>query len=495
VSVAALRFFPLVFAGASLVLKNSDSHLYHTSCIIDRMLFLRRYLFWLAAIHAGFAGAFAAEAVKTGGPSSLVDSLPERNLPELDALLKEALVSAPTVLIRRWEAEQSAQNARVSRSPMLPNARASVSAGMILEQRDDGGRKSDRTVEAVLYNVGVSQPVFHWGALSKNYQVAKLTHAISERNVDETRRLLAVDLRRRYFDWVIASGSVTLARKNLDELNRQLAYAKKQVEEGFAASTASGLIVTQITTAEINLQRLENDRDILARNLARLIGVTVDKLPKMVNELPKPPEIDGLVKALSVDAPGESSVRLQNAEDSVRMETLRYQVEKTRLKPKLGMSFSVGQDNRNPDNNALGPKALVTSWNAFATIDWQLFDGFAAKASQRASLARLRSYEQDLEVLAKQETDERRADVSKLQLSWRNLQQAEILFSGAQAGVNAADKDVAAGWVPASEADLLRQSADAALQAVNVARADFYTTLATYFSNRGIDPALQVAAR
>ena len=177
------------------------------------------------------------------------------------------------------------------------------------------------------------------------------------------------------------------------------------------------------------------------------------------------------------------------------METLRYQVEKTRLKPKFGLSFNVGQDNRNEQNDPIGEKALITTWSAFTTVDWQLFDGFGAKAAQRASLARLRSYEEDLEMVAKQEADERRADVSKLQLSWRNLQQAESAFSMAQSSVNAADKDVAAGWVPAGEADLLRQSADAALQAVNVARADFYTTLATYFSNRGIDPALQVAAR
>ncbi len=378
---------------------------------------------------------------------------------------------------------------------MLPNARASVSAGVILEQRDDGGKKSDRNIQAVLYNLSVSQPLFRWGEYSKNYQVSKLAHAISERNVEETRRLLAVDLRRRYFDWVIASGSLSLARKNLDELNKHLAFAKKQVEDGFAASTASGLIVAQITTAEISIQRLESDRNILAGNFARLAGVSVDKLPKAVSELPKPPEIDAVVKALSMNTPGESSVRLQNAEDSVRMETLRYQVEKTRLKPKLGLNLSVGQDNRTPDNNVLGPKALVTSWSALATVDWQLFDGFSAKAAQRASLARLRSYEEDLDMVAKQDADERRADVSKLQLSWRNLQQAEIIFTAAKSSVNAADKDVAAGWVPASEADLLRQGADAALQSVNVARADFYTTLATYFSNRGVDPALQVAAR
>jgi outer membrane protein, multidrug efflux system len=401
------------------------------------------------------------------------------------------LSDAPTVLIRRWEAEQAVQNARGARAPMLPSARASLSGGMIFEQRDDGGAESDRTLEAILYNVGVSQPVYHWGALSKNYEVSKLARAISARNVDETRRLLAVDLRRRYFDLVIATGALELARKGLRELQRQRAFAEKQVEDGFAPSTATGTVVAQITAAEINIQRLESDRDVLARNLARVVGVSVEKLPVPVEELPKPAELDAILKTLSPQAVAAApSVRLQNAEDSLRMENLRYEIEKTRLKPRLGVNLSVSQDNRNPDNNLLGPKSLITSWNAFATVDWQLFDGFAAKSSQRATLARVRAYEQDLELLTRQEADDRRADVARLQLSWKNLQQAELALSGARGSVSAVEKDVAAGWVPASDADLMRQLADATLQSANVARADFYTTLATYFSNRGLDPAV-----
>jgi outer membrane protein TolC len=380
----------------------------------------------------------------------------------------------------------------MARAPMLPRASAYASGGMILEQRDDSGVESDRTLAAVLYNVSVYQPIFRWGEYSKNYQVSKLARAISARNVDETRRLLAVDLRRRYFDLVLATGSVALARKSLAELDRQLAFAKKQVEDGFAASTASGLIDAQITAAKISLQRLENDRDILSRNLSRLAGVPIESLPAVVVELPKPTGIDAVVKTLSPESGAVTSVRLQNAEDTVRMERLRYQIEKTRLLPKLGASFSASQDDKNTENDPLGQKALVTSWNAFATVDWLLFDGFSAKASQRASLARLRAYEEDRDQVARLESDERRADVARVQLSWRQLEQAELAHSGAAGAVTALEKDVAAGWIPESEVELARQSADSALQSVNAARADFYTTLATYFSNRGRDPAVRL---
>lgn len=491
-------FFPLVFGGADLVLKNFPVRLFLIHHVIARMSFLRPYFLWLVAVQlAGIGLAMAAETVSPPGEVSipLLQALPERSLPGLDALLKQGLNEAPTILIRRWESDQALENTRIARAPMLPNATASVSGGMILEQRDDGGVKSDRSLAAVLYNVGVTQPLFHWGALSKNYEVSKLARAISSRNVAETRRLLAVDLRRRYFDFVIATGALELARKNLTELERQLAFAKKQVADGFAASTASGLVDGQITAAKISIQRLENDRDMLARNLARMAGVPVEKLPATVAELPKPAEIDAVVKALSGDAGGVPTVRLQNAEDTVRMESLRYQIEKVRLRPKLGLNASVGQDNRNPDNNALGPKSLITSWSAFATVNWQLFDGLSAQAAQRASRARLRAYEEDRDLLVRQESDERRGDVARLQLSWRNLQQAEIGLSAGRGAAAAIEKDVAAGWVPSSEVDLARQAADTALQAANVARADFYTALATYFSNRGLDPATQPVAR
>ena len=453
----------------------------------------RRRVWILILMVAGLGGAGRAQTAEGGkSPQELLrEALPERQLPEFEAFLKKALEEAPTILMRRWEAEQAVQNARAARAPMLPSATAYVSGGAIFEQRDDGGVKSDRTLAAVLYNAGISQPVFHWGALAKNYDVAKLSRAIAERNADETRRLLAVDLRRRYLELVTVNGSLELARKNLAELNRQLEFAKAQVEAGFAASADSGTITAQITALEISLQGIENDRDMRLYDLSRLTGVPVEQLPLVVQELPKPAELDAAIKALSARDPAIPSARILNAEDTVEAEKLRYEIEKTRLRPKLGVNFSVSQDNRNPDNNALGPKALITTWNAFATVNWQIFDGFAASAAKRASLARLRVYEQDRELAVRQESDTRRADTNTVQLYWRHLQQAEIGLSSARGSVSVVEKDVAAGWIPASEADLARQAADVALQAANVARANFYNAVTAYFSNRGLDPVLQ----
>jgi outer membrane protein TolC len=394
--------------------------------------------------------------------------------------------------MRRMEAEQSFQNARAARAPMLPQAYASVSGGVILEQRVNEGQVpvEDRLLEAVLYNVGVNQPLFHWGALSKNHQVAKLYAAISARNLDETRRLLAVDLRRRYFDLVIARGAVALEQKNIAALESELALAKKRVEEGIAASLESATFESKLIPARINLDRLKNDHDLLLRNFSRISGLPLEKIPQPVAELPVPPKIEALITALG-DSGGLPSVRLQNTEDTVRIDRLNYEINKTRLKPKLGLSFSVNQDNRNPDNDALGPKALITSWNAFATVNWNIFDGFGTQAAQRSSLAKLRASEADRDLARQQDADERRADIARLQVSWRQLQEAEKSLAGARGSIAAFEKDVAAGWAPRSTVDEARRVLDLAVQSTNVSRAEFYTLLATYFSNRGLDPALQ----
>jgi outer membrane protein, multidrug efflux system len=458
------------------------------------MSFLRSYVLWLAILQAGVVLGFAAQPVAASGeaPGTLAQALPEKRLPDLDAVLKEGLVKGPTILMRRWEAEQSFQNARGARAPMLPQAYAYVSAGQILEQRTNEGLApvEDRVLGAVLYNVGVNQPLFHWGALSKNYQVAKLYSAISARNLDETRRLLAVDLRRRYFDLVIARGAVVLEQKNIASLEVELELAKKRVEEGIAASSESGVIDYKLNLARISLQRLTNDYDLLVRNFSRLSGIPVEKVPVPTAELPPVPDIDALVKRLT-DVGGLPSVRLQNSEDSVRIDRLNYEINKTRLKPKLGLNFSVNQDNRNPDNDALGPKSLITTWNAFATVNWTIFDGFGTQAAKRSSLAKLRTSETDRDLAVQQDKDERRADVAKLQLVWRQLQEAEKVVEGAKGGVAFYEKDVAAGWAPRSTVDDARRALDAAIQSINISRAEFYTLLATYFSNRGLDPALQ----
>ncbi len=428
--------------------------------------------------------------------ASLAEALPERALPEFDAFLKRSLREAPTMLMRRWETEQAEAHAMAARAPMLPSARAYVSTGMIFEQRTDGGTDSDRTLAAVLYNAGISQPVFHWGALAKNYEVAKLSHAISARNIEETRRLLAVDLRSRYFSLVTVTGSLESTRKQLEDLRRQLEHAKQQVTDGFAASATSSTIDVQITATEMSLQQLERSRDIYRRDLSRISGVPIDQLPAVVAELPKPAELGAVVKGLSDGGDAAlPSARLQNAEDTVRAERLRYEIESTRLRPKLGVDFSVSQDNKNPDNNALGPKALITTWSAYATVNWQLFDGFSTKAAKRASLARLRVYEKDRDLVVHQEADERRSEVSHLQIVWRQLEQAEIGISGARSSIATIEKDVNAGWLPAQQLEIARQAERAALEAVNGARANFYLAVATYLSNRGLDPAVHEQGR
>ena len=454
------------------------------------MLFSRSYFLLAMGMIVGTSGSLGRAQVAADEAGKLVAALPERSLPGLDALLRQGLEVGPTILIQRLAVEQSEANARISRAQMLPNAYASVSGGQILEQLKTNPPTEDRLVDAVLYNFGVSQPLFHWGALSNSYKVSKLYAAISARNMEETRRLLAVDLRRRYFDLTIATGALELAQKELVELERQLAFAKKQVADGFAPSSESSMVDAKIIVARLAITRLENDLATLRRNLARMVGLAVEKLPPAAKELPTLPAIGESLTALSGKAPAVASARLQTAEDYVRIEALNYKVTRTRLRPKLGMAFSVGQDNRAEDNTVLGTKRLITTWSGFATVNWQLFDGFATNAAKASSLSRLRAYELERDSLVQQETDERRTEVAALQLTWRRLQESEKSFSGAAAGVATAEKDFAAGWVPKSIVEDAQRAADVSLQTINIARAEFHTALATYLSNRGEDPAL-----
>ncbi|MGC4073207.1 MAG: TolC family protein [Nibricoccus sp.] len=480
------------------MLKNSRPRPIFFTHVVDRMSFLRPHILWLTVQLLGCAFVVAGEpvpaSVETKSVDPLLAALPERNLPGLEELMRVGLENGPTILMRRWEAEQSTQNARIARSPMLPQASAWVNAGVIYEQRKDDPVPT-RTIEALLYNVGVSQPLYHWGALSKGYEVGNLYRAISSRNLDETRRLLAVDLRRRYFNLVIATGALNLAQKNLADLERELEFAKKQVADGFAASTESGTVDAKIISVRLDIQRLAGERDTLARDFARITGVPVEKLPKPVAELPALPPLDAAIKALSGEENGLPSIALQNLNDYVQAEKLNYEIQKTRLRPKMGLSFSVNQDNRAPDTNQLGPKTIITSWNAFATVNWAIFDGYSSQAAQKAALARMRAYEADRYQTARLDADTRKANVEKLQLLWRQLQESEKSLSGARGGVAAAEKDVAAGWAPSSAIDDARRLSDASIQSTNMMRADFYTALASYLSDRGLDPALQLAPR
>lgn len=453
-----------------------------------RLKLIRRCALVVAMIGIAAAG-MAQPAPDRDAIAQLQDALPERSLPGLDILLRRALVNAPEVIMREWALAEAEANTLVARAPMLPRLEAWANAGVTYEQRKET-LDSNRTLEAVLYNVGFYQPVFHWGALAKNYQIGKLRQAISERNIAETRRLLALDIRRRYFDLMLAKNGLQIARQNQTRGEEEYKQMEQLIADGMQAAGALDGPRRNLDIIRPEVRRQEVEYNMLRESLLRLAGVTEADLDTLPESLPPFGNLDDTLATLVNTQTIATSNNLADLKDQIEVERLNYKIQKTRLYPKFGLNLSVTQENRSPDNNVLGPKSLITSWNAFGTVNWRIFDSQETKGLQLASLNRLRALEVRRVQTEKQEGSEREVEALRLQLQWERLKNTELDLARARSGLETIEHDFANGWASSRAVEDTRAHLANALQQTNAERAAFASALAACLSNRGRDPAV-----
>ncbi len=458
------------------------------------MPFSRPSLFTLPVLVAGLAWLLAGGITKIGAIPAVSEpvarlqaELPERKFAGLDEILRKALENGPSVIIREWDAAVAREQARGARAPMLPSLNAVVNAGVTREERS-GSVGYDRNYTAVLYSVGFYQPVFHWGALSGNYQIAQLRQAMSARNIEETRRLLAIDIRRRYFDIILAANALKLAQENMRRLETDRKNMEQMIADGSVAPGAIDGSNRAIDLATPELEQAGNQYATLRQSLAQLAGMPESALDNLPDDIPGAQNITDALNAVAGTITAPPSAHLDNLQDEINVAKLDYKINKVRQLPKFGISASVGQS---PDTSYGAPKSLITSWNTSLSMQWNLFDGFASQAGQRASLNRLRMLETQRAQAGQQESLERRNEAARLLLQWKQLQNTERDVERSRAGYELAEQDFANGMAAARNVEDSRLGYKNSLQGAYAARANFYIALVTCLSNRGQDPAIQ----
>jgi len=465
--------------------------------ILDSKLILKYSCssFVLGAALLLWGGVTAARGEETRNPDQvLLDALPEKVVPQLQEILVKAMRNAPKVIDSGLNLEMAGTRVKMARAPMLPNASGSFNTGAIYEryQYPISNSSSTHLIQALTYNAGVSQPLYHWGALKKGYQSAQLQRAIAERNITEACRLLAIDIRRAYFNLIIAANARDAEQTTLANLEKERDFQKQQQADGFVTASIVSSAETSITNFKLQMRRSENSYQAQWTAFRQLTGIETlqasDPLPKEVPAIPV--KLGDILKDLSDQFGDYRPVSLSNADDSVRSEQLNYEIVRTRLRPQLNASLSASQDNRSPDNNSLGQKQLVTSFNAFASVNWNIFDGFYTQALKQSSLISLRQLRNSRDQTEHDYRENLKSYVANLRFNWESLQTSEVNLAGYRSSVDIFQKDYEVGLAPKKAWDDAKIVADNGLQAAISARADYYMQIVNYLSLRGKDPVV-----
>lgn len=459
------------------------------------------------------AGAVRAEESPAAAPDPdavLRAALPENGMPELKEVLSKAMADAPRIISAGLDLELARTNVMRNRAPMLPSVSAGINFGYFARQNvntygnsttvdSNGvvttipGYHSDSISAGPIttYSVGANQPLYQWGALKKQYQASQLQHKISQRNLEESRRLLSLDVRRAYFNLIIAADARELADKLLVKLEKELDYQKQQQADGFVTASAVSVAESAVIAQKEQIQRLKNSYDSQWETFNQLTSVQSLQRESFKREIPPvAKDVGPVLDRLSKSAEGYRSSTLLNFDDYVRAEELNYDVQKARLRPKLNLSLGAYQDTESPTKRTDTPEVLVRDFRAMANVNWQLFDGFTTQALKQESRARQRQYRNNRDQAEHDYREALKACVETLRLNWASVQRTEDSLTGARDNLAVVQKDFESGMVPKAALDTAQTLLDNSYQSALNVRSDYYLQIASYLSLRGKDPAV-----
>ena len=426
---------------------------------------------------------------------------PEQLYPQLDTILKRAVAQSPRMIRRSIDLE-IAENDRIgARAGMLPSAGGYYSYNKsrdkqsLLYDNPDSNTSDVYTLTKTPYAFSISQPIFHWGDRKNAARIGEINQSIAEGQYREVYRLLAQTLRGEYLRLIILKLSAERARYYQNYASDQL----KQDEDRLAKKVISEaeIFATQIAAerAAIAKDRAEVELETALRSFSRLAGLetvlTESDIPPGIPQVtPDEAGLQLLMKGFLAQKdslnPSPEAVALRK---QLEVENLNYKITRTRLLPKFNLAAGLTQDEQ--DNYyGQGAKYSVTSFYAGISVNWTFFDGFAAGAAQRNSLARRRQLESDYRQL----TDRLAADASsttkQIGLSARSMAVSERLLVSSEGNLKVREEEHGRGVRSDAEVSLAKVGLyDAQINALT-ARREYLLSVGDFLGLVVEDPVL-----
>ena len=378
--------------------------------------------------------------------------LPEALYPDLDAILKKAVLKSPRMLNRDLDLE-IAENYRLqARAGLLPSAGGYSS---YVETRDTRADLPGRLkVTKISYNYSINQPVFYWGDRRNSFRIGEIQAKIAQGQYREGYRQLAQTLRSDYLRLIVQKLSVKRAAFYMDYAKNQLAQEEIRLAQKATSEAAIFLYRLTAEQAQIASERAQFDFEMAKASFARLSGSPLlsdeaipDTMPSIAYDAPA---FDRLLAGFLAqkEPPTTEAWTMRQQLD---IEKLNYEIAKTRLFPKLSAVIGMSQDEQTYTIN-VAQKYRVNSIYGGASVSWTIFDGFAAGAMKRNTLAHRRQLENDYHALTETLAQQSQTQVKLLDFAARSMVISDRALTIAVGNLKSKRDEFARGVI--SEADV-----------------------------------------
>ncbi|MFJ2685089.1 TolC family outer membrane protein [Pseudomonas sp. NPDC087342] len=204
------------------------------------------------------------------------------------------------------EKEAGLENRAIGQAGLLPQISASAYDNKVNGTQRQNGIERDLDYDSKGANVRLRQPLFNKQKMAE-YRQGKQRADYSVAVFDAKSQDAAVRLAESYFDVLLASETIVLAKSKLSAFDEQLASAKRRMELGAGTVTDIDESVARRDLAEAELIEAQDNLINARRKLEEHIGETPESLTTLRPGFDTPPLLpsnlqDWLIKA-QTDSP------------------------------------------------------------------------------------------------------------------------------------------------------------------------------------------------
>ncbi|MGE8306957.1 MAG: TolC family outer membrane protein, partial [Pseudomonas kermanshahensis] len=203
------------------------------------------------------------------------------------------------------EKQAGLENRAIGQAGLLPQINATAYYNKVNGSQRQSGQDNDLDYDSKGANVRLRQPLFNKQKMAE-YRQGQQRADYSVAVFDAKSQDAAVRLADSYFDVLLASETITLARAKLNAFEEQLASAKRRMELGAGTVTDIDESVARRDLAEADLIEAQDNLVNARRKLEEYIGETPASLTTLQPGFTTPPLLPGNLQDWLVKAQTDS---------------------------------------------------------------------------------------------------------------------------------------------------------------------------------------------
>ncbi len=307
-------------------------------------------------------------------------------MPGLQAVLENALNASEAAQLQQYFEEEARGRRVASRAAVLPSLRTSVS----LRQEEEQGSADESSFEdRVVYDLTLSQPLYHWGARDSEKEIGSLRYDIETLNASQTASQIVQNTRRGYMGLVIAKQELEASSRSLELKREAVARQRKEVDAGSASEASLESLEIELERQELTYLSALNDWETSLIDFALYVGMDrVAVEAQLAAAIPKvavmPPEkVRSLLRYVQPALETDEALRKQALEVEIAKNQL--EIEKVATRPKFDAEIGMSSNALDDDGTRREQEFVYFGLR----VGWDIFDGFRTKGRQMEAAARL----------------------------------------------------------------------------------------------------------